>query len=40
MAWATNAITEGRARFRIGTQWFYRISSVALRASTPATAEL
>ena len=24
MAWATNAITEGRARFRIGTQWFSR----------------
>ena len=23
-AWATNAITEGRARFRIGTQWFSR----------------
>src|SRR5271157_4980935 len=24
VAWATNAITEGRARFRIGTQWFSR----------------
>src|SRR5208337_3906295 len=24
VAWATNAITEGRARFRIGTQWFFR----------------
>ncbi len=22
VAWATNAITEGRARFRIGSQWF------------------
>src|SRR5271157_4812782 len=24
VAWATNAITEGRARFRIGSQWFSR----------------
>src|SRR5271157_3385417 len=24
VAWATNAITEGRARFRIGTQWCSR----------------
>src|SRR5208337_3236700 len=24
VAWATNAITEGRARFRNGTQWFSR----------------
>jgi len=24
VAWATNAITEGRARFHIGTQWFSR----------------
>jgi len=24
VAWATNAITEGRSRFRIGTQWFSR----------------
>src|SRR5208337_2372636 len=24
VAWATNAITERRARFRIGTQWFSR----------------
>ena len=24
VAWATNAITEGRAHFRIGTQWFSR----------------
>ena len=24
VAWATNAITEGRTRFRIGTQWFSR----------------
>ena len=24
VAWVTNAITEGRARFRIGTQWFSR----------------
>ena len=34
VAWATNAITEGRARFRIGTQWFSR--SELLEQASPA----
>ena len=32
VAWATNAITEGRARFRIGTQWFSRSGCWSRRA--------
>jgi len=32
VAWATNAITEGRARFRIGTQWFSRTGCCNRRA--------
>src|SRR5208282_1670779 len=34
VAWATNAITEGRARFRIGTQWFSRSGCWNRRASS------
>src|SRR5271157_1470291 len=34
VAWATNAITEGRARFRIGTQWFSRFGCWNRRASS------
>ena len=41
MAWATNAITEGRARFRIGTQWFSRsgLRRACLWGLEPETAE-
>ena len=34
VAWATNAITEGRARFRIGSQWFSRSGCWNRRASS------
>ena len=41
VAWATNAITEGRARFRIGTQWFSRsgLRRACLWGLEPETAE-
>src|SRR5271157_4538749 len=34
VAWATNSITEGRARFRIGSQWFSRSGCWNRRASS------
>ena len=41
VAWATNAITEGRARFRIGSQWFSGsgLRRACLRGLEPETAE-
>src|SRR5271166_6651225 len=40
VAWATNAITEGRARFRIGSQWFSRSGCWNRHASSPPARSL